>query len=135
VRRSLVLFGLVVLVAGCGAETASKPVSWVHPIGAYESPGCGGAAEKRGPQYVVVTALHAGKLTGNTGVFTGVPKCGDVILYVDSDKADEVRVPALRIATSVKPGKTAKLEFLAPSGTYDVRLRREGLSLVRVVVG
>jgi hypothetical protein len=135
VRRSLVLFGLAVVVAGCGAGTASKPTSWVHPIGAYESPGCGGAAEKRGPQYVVVSALHAGKLTGNTGVFTGVPKCGDVILYVESDRADEVRIPALRIATSVRPGKTAKLEFFAPSGTYDVRLRRAGRSLVRIVVG
>ena len=107
----------------------------MRPIGAYESPGCGGAGDKRGPQYVVVTTFRGGTLTGNTGDFSGVPKCGDVILYVDSDKPDEVRVPALHIAAAVRPGKTAKLEFYAPSGTYDVRLRRAGRSLVRVVVG
>ena len=110
-------------------------MSWIRPIGAYESPGCGGAGEKRGPQYVVVSTYDKGRLTGNTGDFTGVPKCGDVIVYVDSDRPDEVRVPALRIAAAVKPGKTAKLEFYAPSGTYDVRLRRADRSLVRVVVG
>jgi hypothetical protein len=135
VRRSLVILGLAVVVAGCGSESASKPKSWIRPIGAYESPGCGGAGDRRGPQYVVVATFENGKLTGNAGVFTGVPKCGNVIVYVDSDSADEVRIPALRIAAPVRPGKTAKLEFYAPSGTYDVRLRRAGRSLVRVVVG
>jgi hypothetical protein len=135
VRRSLFLLGLVAVAAGCGSGAASEPKAWVHPIGAYESSGCGGAGEKRGPQYVIVTAVANGKLTGKTGEFTGVPKCGDVILYIESDKVDDVRIPALRIATGVRPRKTAKLEFFAPSGTYDVRLRRAGRSLVRVVVG
>jgi hypothetical protein len=129
------VLGVAALAAGCGGESTSKPKSWVHPIGAYESPGCGGAAEERGPQYVVVTTFAGGRLTGNTGDFTGVPKCGDVIVYVESDKADEVRIPALGIAAKVQPGKTSKLEFYAPSGTYDVRLKRAGRSLVRIVVG
>jgi hypothetical protein len=134
VRRTLFLLGLAAVCAGCGGESASKPAAWVSPTGAYEAPGCSGAAEKRGPQYVIVTTFENGALTGNTGDFTGVPKCGNVLVYVDSDRMDDVRIPALRIQAKVRPGKTTKLEFYAPSGTYDVRLRRAGRSLVRVVV-
>jgi hypothetical protein len=133
-RRTVFLLGIAALAAGCGSESVSKPASWVRPVGAYESAGCSGAGEKRGSQYVIVTTFENGTVTGNTGEFTGVPKCGDVIVYVDADKADEVRIPALRIAARVRPGKTAKLEFYAPAGTYDVRLRHAGRSLVRVVV-
>ena len=133
-RRTPVLIALAAVVAGCGSDSSSTPKSWVRPIGAYESPGCGGAGEARGPQYVVVTTFANGRLTGNIGRFTGVPKCGNVIVYVDSDTADDVRIPALGIAARVRPGKTAKLEFYAPSGTYDVRLHRAGRSLVRIVV-
>jgi hypothetical protein len=40
----------------------------------------------------------------------------------------------LKIAAKVLPGKTAKLEFYAPEGTYPVRLRRNKVELIRVVV-
>jgi hypothetical protein len=82
---------------------------------------------------VAVTSWAKGKLTGNTGRFA-VPDCANVIVYVEADKPDEVRIPALRIAANVVPGKTAKLEFYAPKGTYPVRLRRNKVELIRIVV-
>ena len=129
-----VVFLLALLAAGCGGSS-SKPASTgdVHPLGAYVAPGCSGAADGRGPQYVVVTNWLKGKLTGNSGRFA-VPSCANVIVYLDSDKADVLRVEGLGIATAVKPGTTAQLEFYAPAGTYPVTLRRHGVEVVRVLV-
>jgi hypothetical protein len=125
---------LVAVAAGCGGGSSSEtPTGYVRPLGAYVAPGCSSASEERAAQYVAVTSWTKGKLTGNTGRFT-VPKCANVILYIEADKPDEVRMPQLRIAANVVPGKTAKLEFYAPEGTYPVRLRRNKVELIRVVV-
>jgi hypothetical protein len=134
--KRLLLLGaaLVAVAAGCGGGSSeATPKGYVHPLGAYVAPGCSSASEERAAQYVAVTSWEKGKLTGNTGRFT-VPKCANVILYVDADKPDEVRMPGLKIAAKVLPGKTAKLEFYAPEGTYPVRLRQHKVELIRVVV-
>jgi hypothetical protein len=131
-----VLVGLTALAAGCGGGGASKvaaPAGYVHPLGAYVAPGCSSASEERTPQYVVVSNWKEGRITGNSGRFA-VPRCANVILYVEADKPDELRIPALRIAAKVRPGVTAKLEFYAPEGTYPVRLHRNKVELVKVVV-
>ena len=107
---------------------------YVHPLGAYVAHACAGAADGPGPQYVAVTSWTHGMFRGDSGRFA-VPKCADVIVYLDSDRPDELRVPALRIAATVVPGKTAKLEFYAPPGTYPVLLRRHQVVVLRVVVG
>jgi hypothetical protein len=122
--------------AGCGGSShaSSRPKGWVHPVGAYVTPDCSSAAEQAGPQYVLVSSWQKGRLTGNTGRFTGVPNCGDVIVYVDTDTPDEVQVPQLRIAAKAAPGKTAKLEFYAPAGTYDMRLKRHRVELVKIPI-
>jgi hypothetical protein len=126
--------GVAVLATGCGGSSnESQPAGYVHPIGAYVAPGCASASERRAAQYVAVTSWKEGRLAGNTGRFT-VPNCADVILYVEADERDEVRVQALRIAAGVTPGKTANLEFYAPAGTYPVRLHRNRVELLRVVV-
>ena len=125
------------LLAGCGGSSGSGSSStgdWVRPLGAYVAPGCSDEAEKRGPQYVIVASYVGGRLTGNTGSFTGVPDCGNVIVYVEADKGDELRIPKLRIAATVKAGETGTLEFYAPSGTYTVVLQRANVQVVKVVV-
>jgi hypothetical protein len=133
-RAAVVLAGVAAIAGGCGGSSKpAAPKGYVHPLGAYVAPGCSSAAEERTPQYVVVTNWVKGKITGNSGRFT-VPKCANVIVYVESDKADELRIEALRIAARVTPGKTAQLEFYAPEGTYPVLLRRSKVELVRVVV-
>jgi len=132
VKRAALVF--VLLAAGCGGSS-SKPTSTgdVRPVGAYVAPGCSGAADQRGPQYVVVTNWMKGRLTGNSGNFT-VPSCANVIVYLDSDKADVLRVAGLGIATPVKPGTTAQLEFYAPPGSYPVTLRKHRVEVVHVIV-
>jgi len=126
------------ILAGCGGSSGSGSSTssgdWIRPVGAYVAPGCSDAAEKRGPQYVVVASYVGGRLTGNTGSFTGVPECGNVIVYVEADKGDELRIPKLRIAATVKAGETGTLEFYAPSGTYEVVLERAKVQIVKVVV-
>jgi hypothetical protein len=135
VVRLGLLLPVAAVLAGCGGSSTSSPTTdWVRPLGAYVAPGCSDAASERGPQYVVVTSWVGGKLTGNTGRFTGVPDCGNVIVYVDSDKHDAIRVPKLRIESKVAPGKTGKIEFYAPSGQYPVVLRNAKVQLVNVVV-
>jgi hypothetical protein len=125
---------LVALAAGCGGSAKdATPTTYVRPIGAYVAPSCSSASEQRSPQYVAVSGWVKGRITGNAGRFA-VPECANVIVYVDSDRADELRVPALRIAAKVLPGKPAKLEFYAPAGTYPVRLHRNKIELLRVVV-
>ena len=121
------------LAAGCGGSSAPVSKGYVHPLGAYVAPECSSAAERSGPQYVAVTSWTNGKLLGDSGRFA-VPSCADVIVYLDSDKADELRIPALRISAKVTPGKTAKLEFYAPRGTYRVVLNRNKVEILRVVV-
>jgi hypothetical protein len=135
VRKLLVLAaGVAVFAAGCGSSKPSQPKGYVHPIGAYVAPGCSQATENRQPQYVAVTNWTNGRITGNSGRFS-VPDCANVIVYVDSDKADELRIAELGIAAKVTPGRTAMLEFYAPHGTYPVRLHRHRVELLRVVVG
>jgi len=132
----VVLVAAAAFLTGCGgaSSTTSHSEDWVQPLGAYVAEGCSDAASQRGPQYVIVTTWVGGKLTGNTGRFTGVPDCGNVIVYVDTDKRDTIRVPKLRIEANVAPGKTGKLEFYAPNGHYPVVLQKAKLQLVNVVV-
>jgi hypothetical protein len=134
-RRLTLVAASLGALAGCGGSSKeATQTGYVHPIGAYVAPGCSSASEERAAQYVAVTSWKDGRLTGNTGSFK-VPECADVILYVEADKPDEVRMPKLRIAARVTPGKTAKLEFYAPEGTYPVRLHRNKVELIRIVAG
>jgi hypothetical protein len=121
------------VAAGCGGSSSPVSTGYVHPLGAYVAPECSILAENRGPQYVAVTSWAAGRLAGDSGRFV-VPKCANVIVYLDSDKPDELRVPSLRISTKVARGKTAKLEFYAPPGAHAVRLHRNEVEVLRVVV-
>jgi hypothetical protein len=136
VVRAVLLAAAAAALGGCGGSGSGSPApkDWVRPLGAFVAPGCSDAASRRGPQYVIVTSWVGGTLTGNTGRFTGVPGCGNVIVYVDTDRHDTIRVPELRIEAKVAPDETGKLEFYAPSGEYPVLLRNAGVQLVDVVV-